>query len=407
MNWLHFNYHELRPSGFRYAGISAGLKDSKKKDLALIVAPQNSICSGVFTQSIVRASCVDLCNERIKKSSGSIRAILINSGHANACTGDNGMRDSLIAIKSLSKELNINEDQILICSTGIIGVPIPMNKMLDNIPNLVNSLNKNNFVSASEAILTTDLRPKRIAIETTLDGRNIKIAAFAKGSGMIHPNMATMLAFLTCDVGIEKNLWDKMIREASQLSFNAISVDGDTSTNDSFLAINSGAQINHKFLPVIQEGINYVCQYLAKSIARDGEGSNCLLEVLVTGTQDYLDALKIAKSIVNSSLVKTAVHGCDPNWGRIVAAAGNAGVQFNFAKIDLFIGDFQILKKGQLQTISEEMIIKYMREKMNGTYLINDTVKITLNFNNGNSQAKAWGCDLSKKYIEINSEYRT
>jgi len=407
LNWSHFNYHELRPKGFMYAGISAGLKDSKKKDLALIVAPQHSICSGVFTQSIVRASCVDICNERIKKSSGSIRAILINSGHANACNGDIGRRDSLIATKSLSKELDINEDQILICSTGMIGVPIPMNKMLDNIPDLVNSLNQNNFVNASEAILTTDLRPKRIAIETSLGGRNIKIAAFAKGSGMIYPNMATMLAFLTCDVGIEKNLWDKMIKEASQLSFNAISVDGDTSTNDSFLAINSGDQISHKYLPVIQEGINYICQHLAQSIARDGEGSNCLLEVLVTGIKDNLDALKIAKSIVNSSLVKTAVHGCDPNWGRIVAAAGNAGIEFNLANLDLFIGDFQILKKGNLLAFSEDMIINYMREKMTGRYLINDTVKITLNFNNGNAQAKAWGCDLSKKYIEINSEYRT
>ena len=407
MNWSHFNYHELRPKGFMYAGISAGLKDSKKKDLALIVAPQHSICSGVFTQSIVRASCVDICNERIKKSSGSIRAILINSGQANACNGDIGMRDSLIATRALSKELDINEDQILICSTGVIGVPIPMNKMLDNIPILVNSLNHKNFISASEAILTTDLRPKRIAIETSIDGRNIKIAAFAKGSGMIYPNMATMLAFLTCDAGIEKNLWDVMIKEASELSFNAISVDGETSTNDSFLAINSGAQISSKYLPVIQEGINYVCQNLAKSIVRDGEGSNCILEVLVTGIKDASSALKIAKSIVNSSLVKTAVHGCDPNWGRIVAAAGNAGIQFNFSKIDLFIGDFQILKKGNLQNYPEDLIIKYMRDKLNGAYLIDDTVKITLNFNNGNFHAKAWGCDLSKKYVEINSEYTT
>tara|TARA_B100001121_G_scaffold291851_1_gene292951 strand:+ start:294 stop:1469 length:1176 start_codon:yes stop_codon:yes gene_type:complete len=390
-----------------YAGISAGLKDSKKKDLALIVAPEDSICSGLFTQSVVRASCVEICKRRLKNASGNIRAILINSGQANACNGDIGMRDSLRATKALSKELDIDEDQILICSTGVIGVPIPMNKMLDNIPILVNSLNQNNFVSASEAILTTDLRPKRIAIQTSLGGRNIKIAAFAKGSGMIQPNMATMLAFLTCDVGIDKNLWDRMIKEASQLSFNAISVDGDTSTNDSFLAINSGTQISNRYLPVIQEGINYVCQNLAKSIARDGEGSNCLLEVLVTGLKDKLDALKIAKSIVNSSLVKTAVHGCDPNWGRIIAAAGNAGIEFNFATIDLFIGDFQILKKGNLETYSEEIIIKYMKEKMNGSYLLNDTVKITLNFNNGKAQAKAWGCDLSKKYIDINSLYRT
>ena len=407
MNWSHCNYHEYKPKGFLFAGIAAGLKDSKKKDLALIVAPQNSICSGIFTQSMVRAACIDVCNQRIKKSSGFIRAILINSGHANACNGEIGMRDSLIATKALSRELGLNEEQILICSTGVIGVPIPMNKLLNNLPVLVNSLKVNDFVSASEAILTTDLRPKRIAIETFLDGKNIKIAAFAKGSGMIYPNMATMLSFLTCDVGIEKYKWDMMIKKAAQLSFNAISVDGETSTNDSFLAINSGPKISDKYLPALQEGINYACQNLAKSIVRDGEGSNCLLEVLVSGISSDSDALKIAKSIINSSLVKTAIHGCDPNWGRIVAAAGNAGIDFELTNLDLFIGDFQILYQGNLIDFEKEKVAEYMKEKMNGDYLTNDTIQITLNLNNGDGKAKAWGCDLSKKYIEINSEYTT
>ena len=390
-----------------YAGISAGLKDSKTKDLALIVAPKDSICSGVFTQSIVRAPCVEISSQRIKKSYGNIRAILINSGHANACNGYKGMKDSLMATKVLSQELDIDENQILICSTGVIGVPIPMNKLIDNIPLLVDSLTKNNFVSASEAILTTDLKPKRVAIQTSIDGRDIKIAAFAKGSGMISPNMATMLSFLTCDVGVERYLWDEMIKDAAQLSFNAISVDGETSTNDSFIAINSGSKINNKYLPILQEGINYVCQNLAKSIVRDGEGSNCLLEVFVTGMKSYSEALKIAQSIINSSLVKTAIHGCDPNWGRIIAAAGNAGIDFCYEKTDLYIGDFKILSKGEIQDYSKERIIEYMKEKMNGAYLIDDTIKITLNFNNGNHHATAWGCDLSKEYIEINSEYTT
>ena len=248
---------------------------------------------------------------------------------------------------------------------------------------------------------------KRIAIQTSLGGRNIKIAAFAKGSGMICPDMATMLAFLTCDAGVEKYIWDQMIKEAAQLSFNAISVDGETSTNDSFIAINSGSKINNKYLPILQEGINYVCQNLAKSIVRDGEGSNCLLEVFVTGMKSYSEALKIAQSIINSSLVKTAIHGCDPNWGRIIAAAGNAGIDFCYEKTDLYIGDFKILSKGEIQDYPKERIIKYMKEKMNGAYLIDDTIKITLNFNNGNHHATAWGCDLSKEYIEINSEYTT
>ncbi len=407
MNWSYSNYHELKSDSFLFAGIKAGLKDSQKRDLALIVAPQNSVCSGIFTQSVVRSPCVEICNQRIKKTSGMIRAILINSGHANACIGEKGMTDALLASEVLSKELGFKREEILMCSTGVIGIPIPINKLINNLPVLVNSLDHNGFINASEAILTTDLRPKRIAIETSIEGKKIKIVAFAKGSGMIYPNMATMLAFLTCDVGIEKNLWDQMIRKAAQLSFNAISVDGETSTNDSFLAINSGMKISNKYLPIIQEGINYVCQSLAKSIARDGEGSNCLLEVLVTGFKRESEALKIAKSIVNSSLVKTAIHGCDPNWGRIIAAAGNAGIDFNFDLLDLLIGDFQILNRGYLQEYEELMIVKYMQEKMNGKYLINDTIKITLNFNNGDAQAKAWGCDLSKKYIEINSEYTT
>jgi len=408
LTWDHFNYHEIKPKGFLFAGISAGLKDSKKKDLALILAPEGSICSGVFTQSKVKAFCTELCHQRIQNTSGLIRAILINSGHANACNGEFGRRDTLRATEFLSKNLGFKNEEILMCSTGVIGVPIPINKLIENIPNLIDEMNKkNNFLSASEAILTTDLIPKRIGIETFIEGRNIKITGFAKGSGMISPNMATMLAFLTCDVGIEKNIWDQMVKQAAELSFNAISVDGETSTNDSFLAINSGKLISHKYHHQIQEGINYVCQYLAKSIARDGEGANCLLEVKIIGTKTNCDAQKIAKSIVNSSLVKTAIHGCDPNWGRIISAAGNAGADFIFSKVDLSIGGFEILKKGQLQEYNVVEISEYMQSRMNGIYLTDDTIEITLNFNYGDGEAKAWGCDMSKKYVEINSEYTT
>ena len=311
MNWSHVNDEESLTKGFSFSGISAGLKNSKKKDLALILAPENSVFSGVFTQSIVKASCVDLCKERIIQSSGLLRAVLINSGQANACTGNLGMQDSLHATRELSKLLGINQEKILICSTGVIGVPIPIKSLVDSLPFLVKTLNHKNLNDASDAILTTDLIPKRIAIETFIEGRRICIAAFAKGSGMIFPDMATMLAFLMCDVGIEKEIWDQIIFDAARVSFNAISVDGETSTNDSFLAINSGEKIETKYLPIIIEGIHFVCQYLAKSIARDGEGANCLLEVMVEGAKNDLDALKVAKSVTNSSLVKTAIYGCD------------------------------------------------------------------------------------------------
>ena len=405
--WSFVSAGEETPYGFSFAGIAAGLKDSKKKDLALILAPENSICSGLFTQSIVRASCVDICEQRIKKSSGRIRAILINSGQANACTGDVGIQHTLTATQEVSKLLGLNEEEVLMCSTGVIGIPIKLKNLIDNLPNLVKELKINNFHNAAEAILTTDLVEKKITIETLIEGRKVKISGFAKGSGMIYPNMATMLSFLTCDVGVEKENWDRMISIAVKKSFNAISVDGETSTNDAFVAINAGKKIEEKFLSNIQSGIDIVCQSLAKNIARDGEGANCLLEVLVEGAKSNSDAIKIAKSICNSSLVKTAIHGCDPNWGRIISAAGNSGIEFKLDLVDLYIGDFQILQRGKLNQFDSDKISSYMRTKMNGKYLVEDIILIILKLNSGRAKGTAWGCDLSKEYVEINSEYTT
>ena len=407
LNWSRINDYRLVSGGFTFSGISAGLKDSAKKDLALILAPENSIFSGVFTQSIVRAACVDICKERLNERSGLIRAILINSGHANACTGDRGMNDSLIATKELSKLLGINENQILICSTGVIGIPIPIEKLLKGLPKLVDELDEKNLSYASEAILTTDLVQKKVAIETYLDGKKVCIAGFAKGSGMICPDMATMLAFLTCNVGIDKKTWDEIIEEAVKFSFNTITVDGETSTNDTFLAMNSGEKLKNKYLPNIKDGVNFVCQYLAKSIARDGEGANCLIEVLVEGTKNDSDALTIAKKITNSSLVKTAIHGCDPNWGRIISAIGNSGILFNVEEVDLMIGDFLILEKGNLKDYKKNEVVDYLKSRMNSNYLEQDIVEIRVNFNQGDGSGKSWGCDFSKQYIEINSAYTT
>ena len=406
-NWSFINECDFTPKGFYFAGISAGLKTSKKKDLALILAPEGSICSGMFTQSTVRADCVEICEQRIKRCSGHVRAILINSGQANACTGNFGTQHFLTATSNVSELLGIEEDEVLMCSTGVIGVPIPINVLVKNLPKLVSQLKVNSFQNAAEAILTTDLTCKKIVIETNIEGRKIRIAGLAKGSGMIYPNMATMLAFLTCDVGVEKEKWDKMISSAVKKSFNAISVDGETSTNDSFIGINAGKKINKESLPIIQSGIDIVCQNLAKNIARDGEGANCLLEVLVQGAKHNDDAIMIAKSICNSALVKTAIHGCDPNWGRIIAAAGNSEVEFNLNHVDLYIGDYQILESGNLCQYDSQKVSDYMKSKMNGKYLEEDIVLIILNLNSGLSKGTAWGCDLSKRYVEINSEYTT
>ena len=406
-NWSFISEGDLTPEGFFFAGISAGLKNSKKKDLALILAPEGSICSGKFTQSIARASCVDICEQRITRSAGRVRAILINSGQANACTGDLGTQHFLIATEKISELLAINKEEVLMCSTGVIGVPIEIDKLVKNLPKLVSELKVNSFQNAAEAILTTDLTLKKVFIERSIEGRKIRIAGLAKGSGMIYPNMATMLAFLTCDAGVEKKEWDKMISIAVKKSFNAISVDGETSTNDSFIGINAGKKINKEFLPIIQSGIDIVCQNLAKNIARDGEGANCLLEVLVQGAKNNDEAIVLAKSICNSPLVKTAIHGCDPNWGRIISAAGNSGIQFKLNKVDLFIGDYQILNKGKLNQFNSQKVSNYIQSKMNGKYLIEDTVRIELNLNSGKAKGTAWGCDLSKQYVAINSEYTT
>ena len=406
-SWTFINEGNLTPRGFSFAGISAGLKNSKKRDLALILAPEGSIFSGMFTQSTVRASCVEICEQRIKKCSGLIRAILINSGQANACTGNLGTQHFLIATSKISELLGIEEEEVLMCSTGVIGVPIPINDLVKNLPKLVSELKVNSFENAAEAILTTDLTSKTIVIETNIEGRKVRISGLAKGSGMIYPNMATLLSFLTCDAGVEKQEWDEMISIAVKKSFNAISVDGETSTNDSFIGINAGKKINKKFLPIIQSGIDIVCQNLAKNIARDGEGANCLLEVLVQGAKHNDDAIMIAKSVCNSALVKTAIHGCDPNWGRIIAAAGNSGIKFNFKDVDLYIGDYQILEKGNLHQYDLQKVIDYMKSRLKGKYLVEDIVRIVINLNSGKSQGTAWGCDLSKKYVEINSEYTT
>jgi len=395
------------PEGFLFAGISAGLKASNKKDLALILAPEGSIFSGMFTQSIVRASCVDICEDRLKKASGFVRAILINSGQANACTGNLGLQHFQIATAKIAELLGIKEEEVLMCSTGVIGVPIQINDLVKNLPNLVSELKVNNFQNAAEAILTTDLTLKKVLIETIIQGRTIKIAGFAKGSGMIYPNMATMLGFLTCDAGIQKEEWDKMISCAVKKSFNAISVDGETSTNDSFIAINAGEKIDKRFFPIIQKGVDIACQNLAKNIARDGEGANCLLEVLVQGAKNTDDAILMAKSICNSALVKTAIHGCDPNWGRIISAAGNSGVKFNLNNVDLYLGNDQILEKGKLNKYDSQKVSDYIKSRMKGRYLVDDIVQIIINLNSGESKGMAWGCDLSKKYVEINSEYTT
>ena len=393
--------------GFQAAGITAGLKESGKPDLALLLAPQGSVCAGTFTTSVVRAACVDLCAERLQTRGGQCRAVLINSGQANACTGDRGLIDSQRATQVLADRLGLSCDQVLICSTGVIGVPIPMQVLLAGLDPLVEALAVDGGSAAASAILTTDLVDKQIAVEAQIAGRTVRIGGMAKGSGMIHPDMATMLGFLTCDAGVPAEVWQAMVRRAVQRSFNAITVDGDTSTNDTFLAFAAGKPLPADQFELVEEGVTLVAQHLARSIARDGEGATCLIEVQVEGAASETDALQMARTVCGSSLVKTAVHGRDPNWGRIVAAAGRSGATFDAQAVSLWIGEHQLMENGQPLGFDRSAASTYLRERASGRSLHDDAVVIRLLIGSGPGQGRAWGCDLSDQYVRINADYTT
>ena len=384
--------------GFKAAGIAAGLKASGRPDLALVMAPDGAVCAGCFTTSCVRAACVDLCSQRLEQSGGQARAVLINSGQANACTGDRGLVDSLRITQVLADQLGCSEDLVLICSTGVIGVPIPMVTLLEGIEPLLTDLSAEGGSRAAAAILTTDLVDKQVALEAQLGERTVRIGGMAKGSGMIHPDMATMLAFLSCDAQVEPTAWQAMVRRAVDRSFNAITVDGDTSTNDTVLAFASGEALPDDQHGQLELGLTQAMQELACAIARDGEGATCLIEVRVEGAVDEASALRIARTICSSSLVKTAVHGRDPNWGRIVAAAGRSGVRFDPEAVALWIGEHQLMASGQPLAFDRQAASEVLRAK---------DVLIRLQLKEGLAESSAWGCDLSDQYVRINADYTT
>ena len=386
------------PQGFTAAGWAAGLKPSGKPDLALLLAPEGAVCGGAFTRSVVRAACVDLCAQRLEASGGRIRAVLINSGQANACTGDRGLIDSQRATAAAADRLGLDEESVLICSTGVIGVPIPMPTLLAGLDPLVGALASSGGEAAAQAILTTDLVDKQVALEADLQGRRVRIGGMAKGSGMIHPDMATMLGFFSCDAGVEPSRWQAMVRRAVQRSFNAITVDGDTSTNDTVLAFAAGEALPEDQLDALEDGLTAAMQQLAQAIARDGEGATCLIEVQVEGAVDEASALAVARTVCGSSLVKTAVHGRDPNWGRIVAAAGRSGVAFDPEAVALWIGSHQLMEAGQPVAFDRDAASAVLRE---------DRVSIRLRLGSGPGTGVGWGCDLSDQYVRINADYTT
>ncbi|MFB8792505.1 MAG: bifunctional ornithine acetyltransferase/N-acetylglutamate synthase [Potamolinea sp.] len=411
-DWQEIPGGVTAPKGYRAAGITAGLKPSGLPDLALIVSDVEAITAGVFTTSQVRAACVDYCRQQLQKKA-SARAILCNAGQANAATGEQGWQDALASAKALGEALNIPSDSILLASTGVIGQRIRMDALISGIPTLVESLSDTGSDAAAKAIVTTDLVTKSIALETTIDDRPVRVGGICKGSGMIHPNMATLLAFVTCDAAVSTSLWQQMLSRAADKSFNQITVDGDTSTNDSLIALANGQSRTAAITEMGPEAekleamLTAVCQYMAKSIARDGEGATCLIEVEVTGAPDDKAARQVAKTIVGSSLFKSAVFGRDPNWGRIAAAAGRAGVPFDQENLRIQLGDFLLMENGQPLVFDRPAASAYLKQAAAGEYLKKDTVAISVCIGNGAGTGKAWGCDLSYDYVKINAEYTT
>lgn len=411
-DWQEITGGVTAPRGYRAAGIAARLKPSGLPDLALIMSDVDAIAAGVFTTSQVRAAPVDYCRQRLQ-AKASARAILVNAGQANAATGEQGWRDALESAKALGQSLNIPDDLILLASTGVIGQRIRMDALVSGIPKLVAAASETGSDSAAQAIITTDLVTKTIALETTIDDRPVRVGGICKGSGMIHPNMATLLAFVTCDAAVSTSLWQQMLSRAADKSFNQITVDGDTSTNDTLIALANGQSRTAAITEMgpqaekLEAMLTAVCQHMAKAIARDGEGATCLVEVQVTDAPDDQAARQIAKTIVGSSLVKSAIFGRDPNWGRIAAAAGRAGVPFEQENLRIQMGNFLLMEKGQPLAFDRAAASAYLKQAAAGAYLKEDTVLISVSVGNGSGTGKAWGCDLSYDYVKINAEYTT
>ncbi len=390
------------PKGFIASGVAAGLKKNNKVDLALLLSETPAAAAGVYTTNLVQAAPLVLTRQRVAE--GLARAVIINAGNANACTGSRGLQDAIASSRAVATALAIPEEQVLVASTGVIGVPLPVEKIVEAVPRAVETLAKENHMAASQAIMTTDLVPKEVAVQVQIGETLVTLGGMAKGSGMIHPNMATMLAFITTDAVISHGVLQQALKQAVDSSFNMITVDGDTSTNDMLLALANGQAGNPEILPeteayqLFYQGLLEVCSALAKMIARDGEGATRLIEVTVNGALTPQDGQKAARSVAGSNLFKAAVFGKDANWGRILCAVGYSGATFDPSKVDIFIGEVQVAQDGAALEFDEEKA---------AVMLSQDPVTILVNLKSGTSSATAWGCDLTYDYVRINGSYRT
>lgn len=395
--------------GFEAAAAAAQIKYEGRTDMALIYSSVPCVAAGTFTTNVVKAAPVKW-DQKIVKQGGAVQVIIVNSGIANACTGEEGMQYCEETAQTAAEVFGIQKEQVLVSSTGVIGKQLPMEKIQAGIHMLAQAKGNDKFcgAEAAEAILTTDTHKKEAAVQLEIGGKTVTIGAMAKGSGMIHPNMCTMLSFLVTDAVIEKEVLQKVLSEDVEETYNMISVDGDTSTNDTVLFLANGLAQNASICPGTEEykafaaAVHTVNEQLAKAIAGDGEGATALLEVEVVGAADKEQAKKISKSVVCSNLTKTAVAGHDANWGRILCAMGYAGVSFVPEQVDLFLES----AAGTIQILSDGVALPYSEEKAT-EILSEEKVKILADLKLGDGKATAWGCDLTHGYIDINADYRS
>jgi len=386
------------PQGYLASGVAAGVKKSGL-DLAVVFSVQAAAAAGVFTRNAIQAAPVLFSRKQLKLSGNRAQALLINSGCANACTGEKGLQNAAICAGSLASLLDLERNHVLVASTGVIGFPLPMTRMLKGIETAVSALSTRGGGAAARAIMTTDTFEKSFAVQGRIDGKAVRIGGMAKGAGMIHPDLATMIAVITTDAWLSPAALNRMLRRVVDRTFHCMTVDGDTSTNDTvaiFANGASGAKVEGRWTPRFEQGLTRVCEALAKSIARDGEGATKFVEIRVTGASSVSDARRIGKSVARSPLVKTAIFGEEPNWGRIVCAAGYSGVGLDPSHLSVRICGVTVFRRGEPVALNRRQARQLLRP---------DEVRIVIDVGAGDKTATVWTCDFSREYVNINAGY--
>lgn len=396
-------------AGFSAACCEANIKYKNRTDMAMVVSKVPCECAGTFTSNVVKAACV-MWDKKLVESGKPMQAIVCNSGIANACTGQEGFDACEATAKAVEKELGIPADSVAVASTGVIGMQLPVEKLVNGVSMMSKTLEDSLSAgtAASKAIMTTDTINKEIAVSFEIAGKKVTLGGMSKGSGMIHPNMCTMLGFLTTDVAIDKALMQEALSAVIKDTFNMITVDGDTSTNDTLLLMANGLAGNAKITAknadydTFYEALFYVCRYLARRMAGDGEGASKLFEAKVVNAKSKEDARTLSRAIVGSNLSKAAIFGCDANFGRFLCAMGYSGAKFEQTDVELFFeskaGKLEVFKFGVPLDFDEEFAVKIMKE---------DEVTVFVDMHEGTEEATAWGCDLTYDYVKINADYRS